>query len=104
MTSENVAERYGITRAQQDELAARSHKRAAAARATGRFNDEIVPVKTIWKDPKTVRLSEPSLLVGIELQHRFFTPSGEVLGIRTACMFSCLLAGCPHINASRYYC
>ena len=54
MTSENVAERYGITRAQQDELAARSHNRAAAAQATGRFDDEIVPVKTTWKDPKTV--------------------------------------------------
>lgn len=59
MTSENVAERYGITRAQQDELSARSHKRAAAARASGRFKDEIVPVPTVWKDPKTVR---PSLL------------------------------------------
>lgn len=54
VTSENVAEKYGITRAQQDELAARSHKRAAAARSSGRFRDEIVPVKTIWKDPKTV--------------------------------------------------
>jgi acetyl-CoA acetyltransferase len=54
VTSENVAERYGITRAQQDELSARSHRRAAAARASGRFKDEIVPVHTIWKDPKTV--------------------------------------------------
>ena len=49
MTSENVAERYGITRQQQDEMAARSHKRAGDARASGRFKDEIVPVKTIWK-------------------------------------------------------
>lgn len=57
VTSENVAERFGITRAEQDELAVRSHKRAAAARASGRFRDEIVPVKTIWKDPKTVSAS-----------------------------------------------
>ncbi len=61
MTSENVAERYGITRAQQDEMAARSHRRAAAAQASGRFADEIVPVKTMWKDPKTVRGSRSSL-------------------------------------------
>lgn len=54
VTSENVAERYGISRQQQDEMAARSHKRAAAARASGRFKDEIVPVKTVWKD-KSVR-------------------------------------------------
>ena len=62
MTSENVAERYGITRAQQDELAARSHNRAAAAQASGRFADEIVPVKTTWKDPKTVRALSSHLL------------------------------------------
>ena len=54
VTSENVAARYGISRAQQDEMAARSHKRAAEARASGRFKDEIVPVKTILKD-KEVR-------------------------------------------------
>jgi acetyl-CoA acetyltransferase len=53
ITSENVANRYGITREEQDEMAARSHARAAAAQASGRFNDEIVPVHTTWKDPKT---------------------------------------------------
>lgn len=50
MTSENVASRYGITRQQQDEMAARSHARAAKARASGRFKAEIVPVKTTIKD------------------------------------------------------
>ena len=54
VTSENVATRYGISRQQQDEMAARSHARAAKARASGRFKDEIVPVKTIIKD-KEVR-------------------------------------------------
>jgi acetyl-CoA acyltransferase 1 len=37
----------------QDKMAARSHARAAAATNSGRFRDEIVPVKTTWKDPKT---------------------------------------------------
>ena len=50
VTSENVASRYGISRQQQDEMAARSHNRAAKARASGRFKDEIDPVKTIIKD------------------------------------------------------
>ena len=54
VTSENVASRYGISRQQQDEMAARSHARAAKARASGRFKDEIVPVKTTIKD-KEVR-------------------------------------------------
>ncbi len=45
-TSENVAQRFGITRQMQDEFAARSQQRAAAAIAEGKFKDEIVPVPT----------------------------------------------------------
>ena len=37
--------RHGITRAEQDEFAARSHQRAAAAQKNGLFDEEIVPVK-----------------------------------------------------------
>ena len=37
-------ERHGITRAEQDEFAARSHQRAAAAQKNGLFDEEIVPV------------------------------------------------------------
>ena len=44
ITAENVAEKYGITREMQDELALRSQTRAAAAIAEGKFKDEIVPV------------------------------------------------------------
>jgi len=43
-TAENVAQRYQITREQQDALAARSQARAEAAQNSGRFKDEIVPV------------------------------------------------------------
>ena len=45
-TAENVARRWQITRAAQEELAVRSHKRAAAAQSEGRLADEIVPIKT----------------------------------------------------------
>lgn len=44
MTAENIAEKYGISRQEQDELGAMSHQRALAAIADGRFKDEIVPV------------------------------------------------------------
>lgn len=44
-TAENVAERYGVSRTEQDEFAAESHRKAAAAIANGRFKDEIVPVQ-----------------------------------------------------------
>jgi len=44
-TAENVAEKYGIPRKRQDELAVESHRRAAAAQAEGRLRDEIVPIR-----------------------------------------------------------
>ena len=45
MTAENVAERYGVTRAEQDAMAVASHAKALAAQAQGKFNAEIVPVQ-----------------------------------------------------------
>lgn len=50
MTAENIVEKYGLTREEQDELAAMSQNRAEKARAEGRFKDEIVPVEV--KDRK----------------------------------------------------
>jgi acetyl-CoA C-acetyltransferase len=44
-TAENVAQRWEISRQQQDELAARSQGRAQKAQESGRFREEIVPVK-----------------------------------------------------------
>ncbi|PSQ05712.1 acetyl-CoA C-acyltransferase [Halobacteriales archaeon QS_6_71_20] len=46
MTAETVAEEYGVSREAQDEFAVRSHRRAAEAIESGRFDDEIVPVET----------------------------------------------------------
>ncbi len=44
-TGEVVAEKYQISREAQDDFAAKSHQKAAAAQAEGRFKDEIVPVE-----------------------------------------------------------
>jgi acetyl-CoA C-acetyltransferase len=44
LTAENIAEKYGISREEQDELGALSHQRAMKAIADGDFKDEIVPV------------------------------------------------------------
>ncbi|MCL2562211.1 MAG: acetyl-CoA C-acetyltransferase [Rikenellaceae bacterium] len=54
ITAENVAEKYGITRREQDEFAAESQRRAAAAIDAGRFRDEIVPVEIVSRK-ETVR-------------------------------------------------
>jgi acetyl-CoA C-acetyltransferase len=45
VTAENVAEKYQISRAAQDELAVEGHSRAARAIAEGRFKEQIVPVE-----------------------------------------------------------
>jgi acetyl-CoA acetyltransferase family protein len=43
-TAENVAERYGVSREDQDLFALESHRRAVAAAEAGRFDEELVPV------------------------------------------------------------
>ncbi len=48
-TAENLAEKYGISREEQDEVALRSHNNAEAATTSGRFKDEIVPVEVPGK-------------------------------------------------------
>jgi acetyl-CoA C-acetyltransferase len=53
-TAENVRREYGISREEQDEYAVRSHQRAAAATAEGRFADEIVPVVVKTRKGETV--------------------------------------------------
>jgi len=45
ITAENVAERHGVTREQQDAFSVESHRRAAAAIAAGYFKEEITPVE-----------------------------------------------------------
>ena len=49
-TGENVAERYGVTREEQDAFALESQRRHAAAAAAGRFHDEVVPVGEVNED------------------------------------------------------
>ncbi|HEX4353520.1 MAG TPA: acetyl-CoA C-acetyltransferase [Polyangiales bacterium] len=53
-TAENVAKQYEISRAQQDEFALTSQKRAAKAQADGKFKDEIVPFVIKTKKGETV--------------------------------------------------
>lgn len=45
ITAENLAERYGISREEQDMLAMESHRRAARAIEEGRFHDQIAPIE-----------------------------------------------------------
>ncbi len=49
-TAENVAQRYQVSRADQEAFAVDSHRKAAAARAEGRLTDEIVPIGNVAED------------------------------------------------------
>ncbi len=48
-TAENLAEKYGISREEQDKYAVQSHKKAFMAQRMGKFDDEIVPVEIVKK-------------------------------------------------------
>ena len=52
MTSENVSKDFSITRQTQDEFAAKSFVKAAAAQKQGKFKNEIFPIKVKFVDPK----------------------------------------------------
>jgi acetyl-CoA acyltransferase len=83
LTAENVASRFNVSRAEQDALAAESHRRALAAIANGTFDDEIVPVEikhwlpgpdgTVVEKSTTVTIDEgprpgstPDVLAGLK--------------------------------------
>jgi acetyl-CoA C-acetyltransferase len=53
-TAENLAERYGVTRQEQDTFALQSQRRASEAWETGAFADEVVPVDTFDANRRTV--------------------------------------------------
>lgn len=59
-TAENVAEKYGISREQQDAFAAHSQQKAEAAQKAGRFEEEIVPIEIPQRksDPIVFKVDE----------------------------------------------
>ena len=56
ITAENLAERYGITREQQDAFAVESQRKAVAAMEAGRFKDEITPIDVPQRKGDPVRV------------------------------------------------
>ncbi|MDF1485495.1 acetyl-CoA C-acetyltransferase [Ramlibacter sp. H39-3-26] len=77
ITAENVARKYGISRAQQDEMALDSQRKAVAAQEAGRFKDEIVPV------PIPQKKGEPLLFDTDEYINRK-TSAEALAGLRPA--------------------
>ena len=86
-TAENVARRFEISRADQDAFALRSHQRALAAWAEGRFTTEVLPVVTrvfedgAWRDVTVERDEGPRAETSLEKLASLrpaFDPTGTV--------------------------
>jgi acetyl-CoA C-acetyltransferase len=99
-TAENVARRYNIARQQQDEYGVQSQQRAAAAQAAGKFNDEIVPLKTLAGviDKGTGALTTREVTASADEGIRADTTYEGVSKIRTAVPGGVISAG----NASQF--
>ncbi len=80
-TADIVAERYGISREEQDEYGLRSQQRIAAAQASGKFDDEIVPMQATMaiKDKETGAVSYKEVTVDRDECNR---PSTTIEGLK----------------------
>ena len=79
LTAENVVERYGVTRKQQDEYAQRSQERAVRAQESGFFDREIVPVRVNGTEVRTDDGPRPSsTLEALASLQPSFKPGGSV--------------------------
>jgi len=74
-TGENVADRFGVSREDQDAFALRSQQRWAAANAAGRFDDELVPVGEVAVDEHPRPETSAQALAGLRPA---FRPDGTV--------------------------
>jgi acetyl-CoA C-acetyltransferase len=99
-TAEQVAKHYGISRERQDEYGVRSQKRAAEARAAGKFNDEIAPMKVTMGvvDEATSRLGTREITISQDEGIRPDTTIEGVSKIRTVLPDGVITAG----NASQF--
>jgi acetyl-CoA C-acetyltransferase len=99
-TAEQVAKRYQISRERQDHYGAESQRRAAAAAAAGKFNDEIVPIKVLAgvADRDTGRVQTAEVTLSTDEGIRADTTYEGVSKIRPALPGGVIAAG----NASQF--
>jgi len=98
-TAETVANRYNITREQQDEFALQSQQRTAAAQQAGKFDDEIVPLPTkmIFVDKETKQQSTHAVTLEKDEGNRPTTTLEGLAGLKTVFDGGVITAG----NASQ---
>jgi 3-oxoadipyl-CoA thiolase len=108
-TAENVATDFGISRADQDAFALRSQQRTAAAQETGRFRDELIPVRIPQKKgeeivfaqdehPRATSLEALAKLKGVVRPDGTVT-AGNASGVNDG---ACAVLLANEANAARY--
>jgi acetyl-CoA C-acetyltransferase len=56
--AENVAEKYNVSRSEQDHYSLKSHQKAVYAKESGRYDDEIVPIRSLTRTGEKMIISE----------------------------------------------
>jgi len=86
ITAENIAEKYGISKQEQDELGVLSHQRARKAIAEGLFKDEIVPVLVPQRrgDPIVFKVDERPMDTNLEKMAKLSPAFKKINGTVTA--------------------
>src|SRR5207302_2131272 len=79
MTGENVAEKYGITRAEQDEFAVNSHRKAVQALKECRFKSQVMPVEIPAR-----KKGDPSVVLDTDEGPRDDTTEENLRGLKHA--------------------
>src|SRR5436190_10203140 len=84
LTAERLAQRFSITREQADEFSLNSHKKALAAIAAGKFDDEIVPVPVSFTTPNGSKPKRQEIQFKIDEGPRADTTLEALLGLKPA--------------------
>lgn len=82
LTAENVAERYKISREDQDAFALASHQKAAAAIKQGKFKEEIVPLTVVERTRQNGKLVEKTIIFDVDEGVRYDTSMEALARLR----------------------
>lgn len=100
-TAETVGERYGVTREAQDEFAFQSQQRTAIAQQAGKFDDEIVPLKStmLVQDKETQEISEREVTLEKDEGNRPSTTLEALSGLNPVFKDGMVIKEGKHITA-----
>ena len=84
LTAERLAQRYGITREQADEFSLNSHKKALAAIAAGKFEEETVPVPVSFTTPNGSKPKRQEIVFKTDEGPRADTTMEALAGLKPA--------------------